>query len=554
LLVLALAQVPAGAASAAVKQSATCRRFAAEERREGRAGTRAWRAAERRESRREAARERHLSGACHVKNAETPTAAAGDIHKIKHVVIIMQENRSFDQYFGTYPGADGLPRDSHGNFTSCIPDPNAGQCARPYHNTLLTNSGGPHYKNSAQEDIDGGKMDGFVRTVEEDTALKNGTLDTDQLGCAATLQPPGCVDVMGYHDQREIPNYWTYAKNFVLQDRMFEPSLSWSLVSHLYMVSGWSARCANSPDASTCVADNTFPDSEGLPDSGNALLEQATGAAFGILDPNDPDDLPNSPQPPDYAWTDITYLLHRYNVSWRYYVEQGTEPDCPTGAMTCTPVPQAVTTPEIWNPLPDFATVHEDNQLGNIVNSNSIFTAAASGTLPSVAWVVPSGDESEHPPANIQAGQEHVTNIINAIMSGPDWSSTAIFLAWDDWGGFYDHVVPPTVDGQGYGLRVPGLVISPYARQGYIDHQTLSFDAYLKFIEDDFLGGQRLDPATDGRPDPRPDVRENQRILGDLSRDFDFDQTPRRPLILSPGQHILNPPEPALVQGIGGAP
>ena len=128
-------------------------------------------------------------------------------------------------------------------------------------------------------------------------------------------------------------------------------------------------------------------------------------------------------------------------------------------------------------------------------------------------------------------------------MSGADWSSTAIFLAWDDWGGFYDHVVPPTVDGQGYGLRVPGLVISPYARRGYIDHQTLSFDAYLKFIEDDFLGGQRLN-QTDGRPDPRPTVRENVPILGDLRSDFDFNQAPRNPLLLDPAKQIVNPPGP----------
>jgi phospholipase C len=117
-------------------------------------------------------------------------------------------------------------------------------------------------------------------------------------------------------------------------------------------------------------------------------------------------------------------------------------------------------------------------------------------------------------------------------MQGPEWSSTAIFLSWDDWGGFYDHVTPPSVDANGYGLRVPGLVISPYAKSGYVDHQTLSFDAYLKFIEDDFLGGQRLDPKTDGRPDPRPDVRENAPILGDLALDFDFTQTPRLPLVL----------------------
>jgi phospholipase C len=117
-------------------------------------------------------------------------------------------------------------------------------------------------------------------------------------------------------------------------------------------------------------------------------------------------------------------------------------------------------------------------------------------------------------------------------MQSPDWDSTAIFLSWDDWGGFYDHVVPPTVDENGYGLRVPGIVISPYAKQGYIDHQILSHDAYVKFIEDDFLESQRIDPKTDSRPDPRPDVRENASVLGNLSLDFDFNQSPRPPLIL----------------------
>ncbi len=93
-------------------------------------------------------------------------------------------------------------------------------------------------------------------------------------------------------------------------------------------------------------------------------------------------------------------------------------------------------------------------------------------------------------------------------------------------------MVPPVVDENGYGLRVPGLVISPYAKAGLVDHQTLSFDAYVKFIEDVFLGGQRLDPATDGRPDPRPTVRESSPTLGDLAADFDFTQPPRPPLIL----------------------
>jgi phospholipase C len=137
--------------------------------------------------------------------------------------------------------------------------------------------------------------------------------------------------------------------------------------------------------------------------------------------------------------------------------------------------------------------------------------------------------------------------VINAIMKSRAWDSTAIFLAWDDWGGFYDHVRPPRADAQGYGIRVPGLVISAYARRGYVDHQTLSFDAYLKFIEDDFLGGQRLNPKTDGRPDRRPDVRENARILGNLVRDFNFRQKPRRPVLMPILPYQALPPEPGIL-------
>jgi phospholipase C len=201
--------------------------------------------------------------------------------------------------------------------------------------------------------------------------------------------------------------------------------------------------------------------------------------------------------------------------------------------MTCISQPQKVKVPGIWNPLPQFDTVKQDGQIGNIQDIANFSTAAKKGSLPAVSWVVPNSINSEHPPALISTGQAYVTALINSVMQGPDWNSTAIFLAWDDWGGFYDHVTPPKVDENGYGLRVPGLVISPYAKKGMIDHQTLSFDAYLKFIEDDFLGGSRLDPKTDGRPDPRPDVRENASVLGNLVSDFDFSQSPRPPVTLS---------------------
>jgi phospholipase C len=450
------------------------------------------------------------------------------IHKIHHVVIIMQENRSFDSYFGTFPGADGIPGlAGHPGTEPCLADPHTGRCVRPYHDRQDRQLGGPHGASSATADIDGGKMDGFVQQQL-----------AGQAGCEQTFNPAcgnggGTPDVMGYHTGADIPNYWSYARDFVLQDHMFQSDASWSLPSHLYMLSEWSAHCTVKDDPMSCRGAIENP---GYPPD----------FARRLGNPN--------PAPPDYAWTDLTYLLHKYGVSWAYYIFSGTEPDCDENqAMSCAPVTQNAKTPGIWNPLPYFDTVQQDDQLGNIQSLSNFFAAAKAGTLPAVSWITPNGTVSEHPPGLVSAGQSYVTGLINAIMRSPDWSSTAIFLAWDDWGGFYDHVPPPKVDTQGYGLRVPALVISPYARRGYIDHQTLSFDAYVKFIEDDFLDGKRLDPKTDGRPDPRPDVREDEPILGDLANDFDFDQTPLAAEILP-----VNPPtdliEPARVASEARSP
>lgn len=154
---------------------------------------------------------------------------------------------------------------------------------------------------------------------------------------------------------------------------------------------------------------------------------------------------------------------------------------------------------------------------------------------PAVSWIDPTGAVSEHPPALVSTGQSYVTGLINTIMAGPDWSSTAIFLSWDDWGGFYDHVTPPVADQNGYGLRLPGIVVSPHAKRGYIDHQTLSLDAYVKFIEDVFRNCRRLDPTSGGRPDPRPGVRETNPLLGNLINDFDFSRAPDPPTPLPGG-------------------
>jgi phospholipase C len=442
------------------------------------------------------------AGAATARAAPPPSAAPipRGIHKIQHVVIIMQENRSFDSYFGTFPRADGIPF-SGGHAAVCAPDPQRGKCVAPYHDSANVNHGGPHGQSAANADISGGTMNGFIAQAQRGKGQ----------ACTTPNDPvcttPGATDVMGYHDGGEIANYWAYAKNFVLQDRMFEPNLSWSLPEHLFLVSAWSARCTIPANPFSCV---------------NALESPAA-----------PPDFNKQGSVPDYAWTDLTFLLHRHAVSWGYYVFAGGEPDCEDDeSVTCAPIGQNAKTPGIWNPLPYFDTVHQDGQLGYVQSLSAFYAAARAGTLPSVSWVSPNSKVSEHPPAGVAAGQAYVTSLINAVMRSPDWPSTAIFLSWDDWGGFYDHVVPPHVDANGYGLRVPGVVISPYARSSYIDHHTLSHDAYLKFIEDDFLGGERLNPATDGRPDPRPDVRETNPALGDLARDFDFNQPPAPPFIL----------------------
>ena len=435
-----------------------------------------------------------------ITSAPAPTVSpqlAAARAKIKHIVIIMQENRSFDHYFGTYPGADGIPM-QNGVPIVCSIDPVTGQCIKPFHDPNDINYGGPHGMTAAVTDINGGKMDGFVRSVMEGRKYFCGKPSTP--GCKSGEQGP---DAMGWHDAREIPNYWAYAQNFVLHDHMFEPSASWSLPAHLFLVSGWSARCKDPDDPMTCSNDIKNP----------------------------PQAAPGSTKE-DYAWTDMTYLLHQHKVTWGYFLTEGIEPDCSNDEMFCVKQPLALNVPSIMNPLPNFSTVHEDGELNHILPTAKFLALLKEGGLPSISWIIPENGVSDHPASSIHAGQAYVTGLINAIMQSPEWDSTIILLAWDDWGGFYDHVVPPRVDENGYGLRVPSLLISPYAKRGLIDHQTLSFDAYLKLIEDIFLDSKRLDPRTDGRPDSRPTVRENSPILGDLLKDLDFNQPPLPPLIL----------------------
>ena len=452
-------------------------------------------------------------------NSRAATDAKSPAIPIQHVIIIMQENRSFDSYFGTFPGADGIPADA------CVPNDREhpfGGCTRPYHDPHDQNAGGPHRAMNAQKDLNDGihtdRMNGFIS--EQVNAPQN--CKPDAPNCSSFADGVARKDVVGYHTQDEIPNYWTYASKFVLQDHLFEGVRSWSWPSHLEITSEWVALCKDDTKASTCVTD---------PDGGDH-------------GPHDVKQLP---------WANLFQLLDAHGVSWKYYLAGGLQPDCDDDEMTCPDKPQTSGVPSIWNPAPYFVSV---KKMGakylskHNPDTRQFFSDIKNGTLPQVSWIVPTNADSEHPPAGVTRGMEYVTRMVNAVMASPYWKNTAIFIAWDDWGGFYDHEPPPDVDRnktkypiQGYGLRVPGIMISAYAKSGMIDHSVMSFDAYATFIEDLFMKGARLNPTVLGNPDNRPDIRDaltqvhfidgTTAPIGKLIDEFDFNQTPLPPLQLS---------------------
>jgi uncharacterized protein (TIGR03437 family) len=396
--------------------------------------------------------------------AVSSTAPPG-LEKIQHFVFIMQENRSFDSYFGTYPHVDGLPPNV------CLTASQIAQCVAPYHDTNDVNRGGPHGWGNAHGSIDGGLMDGFI--AQSFLGKSTGDCQPPAPNCTPGHDP---TDVMGWHDSGEIPNYWSYANLYVLQDRMFESVASYSLPAHLYMLAAQSGGYVGS-------------------------AKQA--------------------KPTTYNFPEITELLTSGQINWKYYVTSGTTPDTDDGEVigNATQQQQDPKTYTLWNPLPAFPAVKGDAaQWNRLVDTSQFYTDAASGTLPQVSWVIPSGAVSEHPPAGVREGMAYVTGLVNAVMKGPAWSSTAIFIAWDDWGGFYDHVYPPQIDQYGLGIRTPGLVISPYARQNFVDHKTYSFESWLKIAEERF----QVNSMT---------ARDN--TANDMIDAFDFTQAPRAPVLLA---------------------
>jgi phospholipase C len=460
-----------------------------------------------------------------------PAVAASAGNPIQHVIIIFQENRSFDNYFGTFPGANGIPAGV------CLPisltDSSKG-CVTPFHDRHDYNLGGDHDADGGQNDLDNGitqaKMDGFVDTQ----------MISQHVACAKSPGVANCSgsangwtrhDVMGYHTAEEIPNYWSYAQHFVLQDAMFPGIRSWSTPSHVDLTAEWMGECVDSTIAATCHTVNSIPN------------PQAARA------------------PANWPWVSMFELLDQHSVSWKYYLTDGSDPDCDDQQLTCEPSNQNEPSTPIWNPPQYFAYTKGQGAAylaEHNPTSGQFWTDIKNGTLPQVSWVMPNSDFSEHPyGGGITLGMEYVTSIVNAVMQSPYWQNTVIFLTWDDWGGFYDNVVPPTIEYsdplmntvpdqgfiQGLGIRVPALTISPWVKAGLVDHQVLSFASYNAFIEDLFMNGARLDPVAMGRPDARPSIRDamtsvnypdgSTAPVGNIMNEFDFTQTPLPPLVLS---------------------
>ena len=280
---------------------------------------------------------------------DSSSAPATGIHKIKHIIVIMQENRSFDTYFGTYPGADGIPM-SGGKPTVCVPAGAGSRARSPMSITPMSTAAARTAQVNAHRRHQR-RQDGRLRRPAAEPRSRAAPISTNP-ACANSATP----DVMGYHTQSDIPNYWSYAQNYVLQDHMFEPNASWSLPAHLFMVSEWSAHCTHHNDPASCVNQDRRP------------------RAHPTKTPEE--------VPPDLRVDRHDLPAHKNNVSWGYYIVSGTEPDCRNDAsLTCPSIKQNAQTPGIWNPLPYFDTVSQDGQLGNIQSVSNYFFAARTGTL-----------------------------------------------------------------------------------------------------------------------------------------------------------------------------
>jgi phospholipase C len=378
---------------------------------------------------------------------------------IKHVVFIIKENRSFDNIFGTYPGADGASMaNDKGRERPLVHGPMYDQ--RLPHDL-------PHDYIAALKAWDHGKMDGFTQSEASDKYAYT-QLTKDQL-----------------------PNYWHWANRFVLGDHFFASVNGPSFPNHLFTIAAQSGG----------THDNPIPPAKN--DRGRYKTWGCDAPKSEKVIVVDTEEVAHKVSPCFDFKTMGDELSHR-RIPWSYY------------AAPPVPWEQSPKSGYIWSTYSAIRHIRNNPKTWtkHVFPVQQVISDIKEGRLDPVTWITPQFAYSEHPEYNFCAGENWSTRVINTIMRSKFWKNTAIFLTWDDWGGFYDHVPPPQIDKFGLGIRVPLLVISPYAKRGFIDHGHGEFSSVLRFIE----GNWKL-----------PHLTKRDRETRGLEDDFDFALSPRPP-------------------------
>jgi phospholipase C len=359
------------------------------------------------------------------------THAVTDPPKIQHVVIIFQENRTPDNLFHGLPGADIVESgvNSEGETIPLTPIP------------LANNYDLGHTHFGFLLMLNGGRMDG---------ADKVGIACTGRRNCAPSNPQ------FKYVNPAEVRPYFDLAETYTFADRMFQTNQGPSFPAHQFILSGTSAPTQISTlfAAENPSGPNAFSDAGcTAPPQEKVLLIDPTGRE-------------SESQYPCFEHLTLIDFLDAFSVSWRYYA--------PSAGIIWT-APNAIRHLRFG---PDWG--------GVVLQPTRIFVDIAAHSLANVSWVIPSGQDSDHPLLNRGTGPSWVAAIVDAIGDSPYWSNTAVFITWDDWGGWYDHVAPPVINAYEYGFRVPLIVVSPYAKAHYVSHVMHHFGSILRFIEKNF--------------------------------------------------------------------
>jgi phospholipase C len=308
----------------------------------------------------------------------------------------------------------------------------------------------------------------------------NGKMDGADLipySCAvgATNCPPATPQFMNVKPA-DVQPYFQMAEQYVFADRMFQTNQGPSFPAHQFIISGTSAPSVGSD---LFVAENPV----GVKNAGSDTGCTAPPAEYvSVINPAGAE----SPTYPCFEHPTLTDLLDAASITWRYYAPSAGSIWTGPNAIQHMCGPNA-TPPNATQCVGSDWTGTSPKVVLNQTQSNAqILSDITNHQLPQVSWVIPDGQDSDHALSNNGCGPSWVTSIVNAIGNSQYWSNTAIVITWDDWGGWYDHVAPQILNSYEYGFRVPMIVISPYAKLGYVSHVTHDFGSILKFIESIF--------------------------------------------------------------------